>query len=509
MLRRTHLALLALALAFGGALTLRPLLTRASHDTRSRVAALRPSATHARAAPGRHSRRASPRPLTSATTVLAFESPPIQARAAFLIDMTSHRVLYTKNADVRLPMASTTKITTAAVVLAHARLTDMVTVSQKAATIGESTMSLVKGERLSVEDLLYGLLLNSGNDAAIALAEHVGGSESRFVGMMNELARALDMRHTHYATPHGLDAPHHYTSARDLATIALYAMRDPTFRRIVATTDYHIPATKHNHEHWLGNINRVMYWFPGVDGVKPGDTDAAGLCQVVSDWRNGHHLLAVLLNTPTLWIDVRNLLDYGARDFRWVQAPVWSDGPADAISGGSGSHAWTYFFGAGHYVRGPFLKYFRAHGGLQTLGYPRTDALRIGSRTVQYFQAAELLQTGKRHTVVPADLGASEARRLAPRALWPDGHVTPGFAGAYRSFGGAGVLGRVATGTVQMGGSTIQFFEYGAIAEVNGAPALVPLGDLALRQRGWLPAGGSGDAYPSTLAPSLVPALNR
>jgi hypothetical protein len=421
--------------------------------------------------------------------------------------MTTHQVLYAKNADARLPMASTTKITTAAVTLARVRLTDMVTAGDDAATIGESTMSLVKGEQLSVRDLLYGLLLNSGNDAAIALADHVGGSVGRFVGMMNGLARSLGLRNTHYATPHGLDAPDHYTSARDLAAMALYAMRDRTFRSIVATTSYHIPATRHNHEHWLGNINRVMYWFPGVDGVKPGDTDAAGLCQVVSDWRNGRHLLAVLLNTPNLWTDIRDLLDFGARDFRWVQAPVWSDAPSGQVSAGSGTGSWTYFFGAGHYVRGPFLHYYGTHGGLQTLGYPRTEALNVGGRVEQYFQGGVLIEDTSRGTAYPAAMGSEEAHRLAPRALWPGGHPTPGFAGAYRQFGGSGVLGTTVTGTSRLGGTTVQFFQYGAIAEVNGAPALLPLGDLALKRLRWFPAAGTGDAYPPTIAESVLPAL--
>src|SRR5205823_3825579 len=133
-------------------------------------------------------------PLSAATTVLAYPPPPIQARAAFLEDMQTGKVLFEQNADERLPMASTTKITTAVVALQRSRLTDLVTVSAPAASIGESTMALRRGERLSVLNLLYGLLLNSGNDAAIALAEHAAGSVQRFVAMMNQLARSLHMR---------------------------------------------------------------------------------------------------------------------------------------------------------------------------------------------------------------------------------------------------------------------------------------------------------------------------
>jgi hypothetical protein len=443
--------------------------------------------------------------------VLAFPAPPIQARAAYLVDMESGRVLYTKNPDARLPMASTTKITTAALVLQRSHLNDLVTVSRRAASIGESTMALQKGERLTVRQLLYGLLLNSGNDAAIALAEHVGGTEERFVRMMNALARTLHMWHTHYSTAHGLDAPNHYTSARDLATISQYAMRDSTFRRIVATESYHIPATRHNDEHWLASVNRVIYWFPGVDGVKPGDTDAAGLCQVISDWRNGHHLLAVLLNTPTLVTDIRNLLNFGSRDFTWVQAPDWWDNAANTISGGTRGNPWTYFIGAGHYVRGLFLAYFRTHGGLRTLGYPRTEELRENGQLVQYFQGSELIYDPAHHSVYPADLGLTLGERLLPRALGSRASlpVASFFTGLYKQLGGVGVLGYPISGVTRQFGRPAQFFQYGELAVSGGQASLVPLGDAALRLKGWLPATGVGNTFPGTLSPWLVAPIFR
>jgi len=159
--------------------------------------------------------------------VLGYAPPPIKARAAYLIDLKTGRVLFSKNADQRLPMASTTKITTAIVVLQHSNLSELAWVSKRAATIGGSTMALARGEQLTVEQLLYGMLLNSANDAAITLAEHVSGNEERFVGLMNRLAHQLHLRDTHYVTVHGLDAPGHYTSAHDLAVISRYAMRNP------------------------------------------------------------------------------------------------------------------------------------------------------------------------------------------------------------------------------------------------------------------------------------------
>jgi hypothetical protein len=423
------------------------------------------------------------------------------AKAAYLIDLESGHVLFAKNAGERLPMASTTKITTAIVVLQYSQLGDLAWVSHRAATIGESTMTLARGERLTVEQLLYGLLLNSANDAAITLAEHVSGNEERFVVLMNRLARKLHLRDTHYVTAHGLDAPGHFTSAHDLAVVARYAMRNPTFRRIVATFSYHIPKTKHNVEHWLASVNRVMYWFPGVDGVKPGDTDDAGLCQVVSAWRNGRHLLAVLLNTPNLVTDIRNLLDYGGRDFRWVQADAYWDAPTVSLSGIGISH-WRYYLGAGHFIRDLFLAYFQTHGGLSTLGYPRTETIDEDGLTVQYFQGGKLVFDPVNGTIYCEPLGAEFAARLAPRAVRHLRRPDAVFRGLYKRLGGIGVLGLPVTGKTWLHGTLVQFFQYGELARVNGITKVVSIGDAAVRAKGWLPATGASDSYPSDMTPS-------
>ncbi|MDQ2745321.1 MAG: D-alanyl-D-alanine carboxypeptidase, partial [Chloroflexota bacterium] len=455
-----------------------------------------PAARHRHVVHGRVSTAG--HPLSAASTVLAYAPPPIQARAAFLVDMQTGKVLYEKNPDQRLAMASTTKITTAVVALQHARLDSLVRVSHRAATIGESTMVLQEGERLTVRQLLYGLLLNSANDAAITLAEHVAGNEPRFVAMMNELARLLHMHNTHYVTSHGLDAPGHYSSARDLATIAIYAMRDPTFRRIVSTLSYHIPATRHNSEHWLASINRVMYWFPGVDGVKPGQTDNSGLCQVVSAWRNGHHLMAVLLDTPTLVTDIRNLLNYGGRDFQWVQAPAWWDSPANSIAGGSGTHRWLYFLGAGHYLRGLFLDYFNTHGGLRALGYPRTEAIHVANQRVQFFQGGELVYDPVHHTVFPQPVIAMTPSRGAMRTLLfqPRIPLATLFRNLYTELGGAGVMGTPLSGLEWRWGRYLQLYQYGVLMLSDGTAVVMPSGDALLRARGWLPAVGASDVFP-------------
>ncbi|GAC1445371.1 MAG: hypothetical protein NVSMB52_06270 [Chloroflexota bacterium] len=468
--------------------------------------ALRLTAANGRGSHGKDRTRNHPpkeeraRLLTASLTVLAFPRPPIAARAALLIDMRTGKTLYSKNANDRLAIASTTKITTAIVTIHHARLNELARASQKAASIGEATMVLKAGERLTVEQLLYGLLLNSANDAAITLAEHVSGTESRFVERMNALARRLHMRNTHYATAHGLDAPHHYSSARDLATVTLYAMRNAEFRRIVSTIGYHIPRTRHNAEHWLASVNRVMYWFPGVDGVKPGQTDEAGLCQVVTAYRNGHHLLVVLLNTPTLVTDVRNLLDYGSRDFKWVGAPAFWDQPTNSINGGEGGGAWTFHLGSGHYIRGAFRRYWLSHGNLQTFGYARTEEVTVAGEKVQFFQGGELRYDRSSRAVTPVALGVQEAQRFMPRsAMRMRPRTAPGFFHEYRFYGGKGVLGLPVTSLMFLHGRETQFFEYGALTKSNGSTYLVPVGDLALKLRKWLPARGAADQYPSSM----------
>ena len=435
-------------------------------------------------------------PLDADSTVLAYPPPPLNARAAVLIDLHTGQTLLAKNPDERLPMASTTKITTAILALERSHLNELVRVSRQAAAIGESTMALQQGERVTVKQLLYGLMLNSGNDAAIALAEHTAGSVHRFVRMMNSLAQALGMRNTHYVTPHGLDEPGHYSSARDLATVARYAMRDPMFRRIVSTESYYVPKTRHNAVHYLASVNQVMYWYPGVNGVKPGDTDNAGLCQVVSVDRDGRQLIAVLLNTPTLVNDIRNLLNFGLKDFRWIQAPAWWDSPANAVTGGSPDDGWAYYYGAGHYVRGAFLHYFRTHGGLQTLGYPRTEAIDVGGTLMQFFQGGELAYDPSHRTAYPIDLGARIGRSFGGKAGAGQTRPAPAFRSFYRQLGGRGVLGEPVTGMARQFGFPVQFFDYGELLLANGAPMVVPLGDIDLRLRGWLPANGAADSFP-------------
>jgi D-alanyl-D-alanine carboxypeptidase len=448
--------------------------------------------------------------LSAATTVLDYPGPPVLARAAYLVDMDTGKVLFQKDANQRLAMASTTKITTAIVTLLHAHLGDMVRASRAAASIGESTMSLRRGERLSVRNLLYGLMLNSGNDAAVALAEHVGGTQAHFVAMMNALARKLHMTDTHYATPHGLDARGHYTSAHDLATVSLFAMHNPTFRQIVRTEYFHIPRTKHNLEHYLGNINKALYWYPGADGVKPGQTDRAGLCQVVSANRNGHRVLAVVLNTPNLATDIRNLLNAGTHDFQWVPSIYAADGPATYQAGGSGGNAWRYYYGAGHYITGPFLASYDAHGGLNRLGLPRTEQLIERGRIVQYFQGGVLRYDPHRRVVAEETIGPELAEAISRlRSIRMARNILPGFRSYYHLVAGSKLLGAPEGGRMWVAGTKTEFFQHGALVQTAYGTRILPAGDAILRLKGWLPASGAADYYPPAFDPQVLAAFHH
>jgi len=339
----------------------------------------------------------------------ALPAPPLLARAAVLYDATSGRVLYAHDPDLRLPMASTTKIMTALLAIKYGRLDDYVTASYAAATIGESTMYLQQGERLRLRDLLYGLMLPSGNDAAIAIAEHVGGSVPGFVAMMNREAAALGMVNTRFVTPHGLDAPGHYTSARDMARLAVAAMQWPFFRQVVSTRYYNIPATATNVPHTLININQPLWWYPGISGLKPGTTGAAGRCAVEWDVRGGRSLVFVILGDVNLVTDVRDFFNWGFGDFsHWyspLQAPIFYDpeymgwdGPALWLPTPDGGR---YYVRSGHNVRVPLLGVYDRTGGFARYGLPLGEAYLFDGVWRQQFAASWLFYNPRTHRAAP------------------------------------------------------------------------------------------------------------
>ena len=240
--------------------------------------------------------------------------------AAAMIEEKTGRVLYAFHEEQELPMASTTKIMTALLAIENCELQETVTTGENAFGVPGTSIYLEKGETLTLEQILYGLMLASGNDAAVAIAEHVGGSIAGFCDMMNSRAAALGCLHTHYATPHGLPAADHYTSALDLCRIAREAMRLPFFRQVVSTQRATIPWESHDYDRVLNNKNKLLSTYPGAIGVKTGYTKAAGRCLVFAAERDGMTVIGSVLNCPD-WFDASaRLLDQAFEEYRMYEA---------------------------------------------------------------------------------------------------------------------------------------------------------------------------------------------
>ncbi|MHB1125549.1 MAG: D-alanyl-D-alanine carboxypeptidase family protein [Bacillota bacterium] len=245
----------------------------------------------------------------------AADPPPVSASTAILMEEYSGQVLFAKGADVPRPPASTTKIMTALLALKNGRLEQVVTISPKAAMTEESSIYLEAGERILFLDLVKGALIKSGNDACVAIAESVAGSEDVFLWMMNRQACLLGGRSSSFKNTNGLPNKGHYSSALDLALIARYALQNPIFAEIVRTKETIIAEQQGNWPRYLKNTNRLLWKYPGADGVKTGTTDAAGQCLVASATRDGRRLLSVVLNSGDRFAETRAILDYGFDNF--------------------------------------------------------------------------------------------------------------------------------------------------------------------------------------------------
>jgi len=238
-------------------------------------------------------------------------APWVYANAAVLIDGESGRVLYDKNAHQPLPVASTTKMMTALVVRQQLELNEKVVISPEAAQVGEQEIWLEPGETLTVEELLWALLVQSANDAAYALAQHTTGSAESFVRLMNEEARKIGAVESHFTNPHGLDEPEHYSTAYDLAIIARQLLKDPVLAKMVVAKTHDIPWPAHPYPRTAVNHNELLKQYPGATGVKTGYTIPAGYCLVGSATKEGKQLVAVALNSQHRASDVGSLFDYG------------------------------------------------------------------------------------------------------------------------------------------------------------------------------------------------------
>jgi D-alanyl-D-alanine carboxypeptidase (penicillin-binding protein 5/6) len=252
----------------------------------------------------------------SDSPALRSQAPDLYIPSGVLSTMDG-RELWARDPESRRAMASTTKIMTAVVVLSRANLNAMVTVDRAASKVGESAMGLVPGEKLTVGELLKGVLVQSGNDAATLIAEAVGGSTGSFVQMMNSKAAELDLINTAYVNPHGLDAKGHYTSAEDLTALARYAMRDPVFRELVRTKQ--VKVRSDHYTHVLTSHNTMLKTYKGAEGIKTGWTDDAGYCIVVAARRGGIELVGTVMGAASeggRTQQAKRLLDWGFAHYR-------------------------------------------------------------------------------------------------------------------------------------------------------------------------------------------------
>ncbi len=244
-------------------------------------------------------------------------TPPLagSAQAAILMDRDSGRILFAKNADQELKIASLTKIMTAIVALEQSKPNSILTVGPNAVGVEGSSIYLKQGEKIPLINVLYGLMLRSGNDAAVAVAEHVGGSVNGFVYLMNQKANFLGLSHTHFMNPHGLDQLGHYSSAKDLAILSSYALKNPTFREIVKTQVKTVDWPGLDWDQKFYNKNKLLRLYPWADGVKTGFTKQARRTLVTSATKNGQQLVAVTLNDGNDWQDAMDMYNYGFANY--------------------------------------------------------------------------------------------------------------------------------------------------------------------------------------------------
>ena len=233
----------------------------------------------------------------------------LSSKSSIVICADTNQVLFGENIHEKMGMASTTKIMTAIIALEHGNMSDTVTVSQNASLQEGSSIYLKTGDKISLENLLYGLMLNSGNDAAMAIAEHISKNEEEFVSLMNKKAEELDLKNTHFENPSGLPDEHHYSTAYDMARLMSYAMQNDGFARIVMAKEHQI--TTQNAVTHLRNHNKLLWQYPYAIGGKTGYTKSCGRCFVSCAKKDNVTIIAVTLDAPDDWNDHKKLLDLG------------------------------------------------------------------------------------------------------------------------------------------------------------------------------------------------------
>jgi len=326
--------------------------------------------------------------------------PPVYATAAYLLDANSGVTLYAHNPFAHLPIMSTTKLMTAIIALEKGNLNQNITINKaiwhniQQLSADSSLFGMKEGQTYTLRQLVYALLLVSGNDAAIAIADAVDGSVPHFVADMNQKAQQLHLYDTHFMNPHGLEQTGHYSSAHDLAFLGLAAFNIPLIKQITDTQIYNIPQTSTHPQRYLVNDDQFFWWYPGVDAGKPGWDGASNFVQVISVTRNHHTLIGVTIHTKDWWTDMRDLMNWGFDDFQWIspynvdlQHPIpfdtlWnyftSDKKENAVPMTNG----RYYIYTGYAISGVIMAYFDHNGGLKLFGYPESMVTVSNSTTV-------------------------------------------------------------------------------------------------------------------------------
>ncbi len=252
-----------------------------------------------------------PRDITIASSI---KQPDLTAKSAAAYDITTNQYLYKKDVDTKRPIASLTKIMTAIIALENEDINKEFTVSHAAANIGEDSMGLSEGEKFALSDLLYGLVLNSGNDAAETIAQDSQFGRANFVYLMNKKAEDLALSGTHFTNPTGLQGDgNQYSTISDLLSITHYALQNSTFAKVAATYEYDIPESSTHKAYTLYNETNLLTTYPGVKGVKTGFTDEAGMCLVTYLEYDGHKIIAIVLNAENRREEMKELLDYSLK----------------------------------------------------------------------------------------------------------------------------------------------------------------------------------------------------
>jgi len=326
--------------------------------------------------------------------------PPVYATAAYLLDANSGVTLYAHDPFTHLPIMSTTKLMTAIIAVEKGNLDQNITINKsiwhdiQQLSADSSLFGMKEGQTYTLRQLLYALLLVSGNDAAVAIADAIDGSVPHFVADMNQKAQQLHLYDTHFMNPHGLEQAGHYSSAHDLAFLGLAAFNLPIIKQITSTQIYTMPQTKSHPERFLVNDDQLFWWYPGVDAGKPGWDGASNFVQVISVTRNHHTLIGVTIHTKDWWTDMRDLMNWGFDNFKWIspyavdlQHPIpfdtlWnyfvSDKKENTIPMTNG----RYYIYTGYDISGVIMGYFDLNGGLKHFGYPESMETFANSATV-------------------------------------------------------------------------------------------------------------------------------